>query len=359
MAEGGGDEDKSSKTEEPTQHRLDEAEKKGQIVYSREVNNFFVFFALALMIAWALPGSMRGVLQDMAPFLTDPQDFDISINSLQSLMGKVGLSMLNALLIPLGLIIILVLGAAGIQSKFLFAVERIKPKWEKVSPVKGLKRMFSLRSIVEFLKGMIKISIITIISVMVVKDDIPRFENLPNFNISDVLALLSSLALEILIGVCCAMFLIAIIDYIYQRFEFMKSMRMSKQEIKEEHKQQEGDPHIKGKLRQIRMERARKRMMAAVPTSDVVITNPTHFAVALKYETGTMRAPVVVAKGADEVAFRIREVAKEHEVPIVENPPLARILFAEAEVDDEIPYEHYKAVAEVIGYVYRLKGKLK
>lgn len=358
MSEG-GNEDKSSKTEEATQHRLDEAEKKGQIVYSREVNNFFVFFALAMMVSWAFAGTMRQTMEDMTHFLSDPHDFEVSIGSLQNLMGEVGWSMLKALFIPLGLVIVFVVGAAALQSKLLIAAERIKPKWEKVSPVKGIGRMFSMRSIVEFLKGMIKITIISIICVVVVKDDLPRFENLPNYSIYDVLALLTSLSMEILISVCCAMFLIAIIDYIYQRFEFMKSMRMSKQEIKEEHKQQEGDPHIKGKLRQIRMERARKRMMAAVPTSDVVITNPTHFAVALKYETGTMRAPIVVAKGADEVAFRIREVAKEHDVPIVENPPLARILFAQADVDDEIPYEHYKAVAEVIGYVYRLKGKLK
>ncbi len=246
MSEGGGDEDKSSKTEEPTQHRLDEAEKKGQIVYSREVNNFFVFFALALMIAWSFPSMMRQTLHDMTPFLSDPQEYNVSIGGLQGLMGDVGLSMLKALAMPLGLIIVLVVGAAGLQSKFLFAVERIKPKWEKVSPVKGLGRMFSVRSIVEFLKGMIKITIISVIAVMVVKDDLARFENLPNFGIYDAMQLLSSLSMEILIGVCCAMFLIAIIDYLYQRFEFMKSMRMSKQELKEEHKQQEGDPHIKG-----------------------------------------------------------------------------------------------------------------
>lgn len=354
-----GNEDKSQKTEDPTQHRLDEAEKKGQIVYSREVNNFFVMFALALMVSWTFPNMMERARISLAPFITDSHDFFTSPGDLRTLLIDTALEMLGILMPAVGLVIVLVLGAAFLQSRMLFAVERIKPKFEKISPVKGWGRMFSMRSIVEFLKGLVKITIIGGICVFVVKDDMELLESLPAYDLIEMLHLLGSLALQILIGVCCAMFLIAIIDYVYQRFEFMKSMRMSKQEIKDEHKQQEGDPHIKGRLRQIRMERARKRMMAQVPSADVVITNPTHFAVALKYETGLMRAPVVVAKGADKVAFRIREVAEEHDIPIVENPPLARTLFASAEVDEEIPFEHYKAVAEVIGYVYRLKGKIK
>lgn len=358
MADEGG-EDKSSKTEEPTQHRLDEAEKKGQIVYSRELNNFCVMLALAMMISWAFPGMFSHAKQVLTPYIESPQDFQVSAGDVQHILIRVILDILRLLALPVGLVILLVLGAAGAQSKMLFAVERIKPKFEKISPVKGLGKMLSVRSVVEFVKGIIKIGIVGIISVIVVKDDLTRFEELPGFELVDTLHLLSALSMKILTGVCCAMFLIAIVDYVYQRFEFMKSMRMSKQELKEEHKQQEGDPHIKGKLRQIRMERARKRMMAAVPSADVVITNPTHFAVALKYETGTMRAPIMVAKGADKVAFRIREVAKENDVPIVENPPLARTLFANGEVDEEIPYDQYKAVAEVIGYVYRLKGKMK
>lgn len=358
MSEG-GEEDKSSKTEEPTQHRLDEAEKKGQIVYSREVNNFFVMLALALIISWSMPGMMQKTMSSLKPFIVNAEDYNLSVGDARNLLIQGFYILASSLAMPMALIIALVVGAALMQSKLLFAVERIKPKFEKISPVKGLGRMFSMRSVVEFLKGLIKISIISAVCVFTVKDDLTRMENLPNYGMFDMLKLLSGLCMEIMIGVCCAMFLIAILDYVYQRFDFMKSMRMSKQEIKEEHKQQEGDPHIKGKLRQIRMERARTRMMAAVPSSDVVITNPTHFAVALKYETMSMSAPVVVAKGADKVAFRIRELAKEHDIPIVENPPLARVLFSSTEVDDEIPYEHYKAVAEVIGYVYRLKGKIK
>lgn len=167
------------------------------------------------------------------------------------------------------------------------------------------------------------------------------------------------LVLRLLLGVLAVLTVIAVGDYVYQRFSFMKSMRMSKQEVKEEHKQQEGDPMVRARLRQIRMERTRRRMMAAVPGASVVVTNPTHFAVALKYEMGAAGAPRVVAKGADLIAQKIREIAEENDVPIVENPPLARALYAGVEVDQEIPREHYRAVAEIIGYVFRLKGKIK
>lgn len=357
MAES--NEDQSQKTEEPTQHRLNEAEKKGQIAYSREVNNFFVMLALALMIAWIFPGMMVKAYHELGSFVTRPHDIIISPESLRNLMSELLGDMAVLLVAPLTLIVLLVIGAAAMQSKFIFAVERIKPKMEKISILKGAKRMFSMRSVVEFLKGCIKIGIIGFVAVMAVYDDLPRMEQLPGYDLMDTLQYLSALALKIMVGACCVMFVVAILDYAYQRFEYMKQMRMSKQEIKDEHKQQEGDPHVKGKLRQLRMERARQRMMANVPSADVVITNPTHYAVALKYETGLMRAPVLVAKGVDAVAFRIRDLAGEHDIPIVENPPLARALHANVDLDEEIPYEHYKAVAEVIGYVYRLKGKIQ
>lgn len=351
-------EDKSQKTEDPTQHRLSEAEKKGQIPNSREVNNFFVMLALALMIAWAFPAMMEGAKESLAPYIVNSHDIIISSGSLRDLLIDTLMDMGILLLAPLSLVVLLVLGAAFMQSKFLFAVERIKPKMEKISVIKGAKRMFSMRSVVEFLKGVVKLAIISGVSMMAIYSDLPRMEMLPSYELMEIMQFLAGLAMKVMVGVCCVMFLVAIADFVYQRFEFMKSMRMSKQEIKDEHKQQEGDPHIKGKLRQLRMERARQRMMAAVPDASVVITNPTHYAVALQYETGLMRAPVLLAKGVDEVAFRIRDLAKQHDIPIVENPPLARALHASVDLNEEIPYEHYKAVAEVISYVYRLKGKL-
>jgi flagellar biosynthetic protein FlhB len=166
-----------------------------------------------------------------------------------------------------------------------------------------------------------------------------------------------AISIKVLTAICIFLFLLAIIDYLYQRFNILKSLRMSKHELKEEYKQQEGDPHVKQRLRALRRERAQKRMMANVPKADVIITNPTHYAIALKYDAATMQAPVLLAKGADEVAARIREKAGEHKIPIIRNPPLARILYDTTDVDDEIPIEHYQAVAKIIGYVYRLKGK--
>jgi flagellar biosynthetic protein FlhB len=174
-----------------------------------------------------------------------------------------------------------------------------------------------------------------------------------------VMSEIGDMTSRLLIGILVVLFVIAVIDLVYQRMEHYKKMRMTKQELKDEYKQSEGDPHVKAKLRQLRQEKARARMMQAVPTADVVITNPTHFSIALKYNPDEMDAPVLVAKGVDELAFRIREVAKEHKVAIVENPPLARVLFDKVDVDQAIPPEHYKAVAEVISYVFRLKGKLK
>lgn len=356
MAENSDDQDQ--KSEEPTQRRLEEAEKKGQIAFSREVNNFFVMLAFAIIIMWMTPGIMLSLKESLAIFITAPDDINVSTVDVRNGFIQVSLIMAKALAGPMVVIMSLALGASIMQSKFIISAERIKPKLEKISIMKGFGRLFSVRSVVEFLKSLVKITIVGGAAIIAVWHDLPILEILPSYDVASYLAFIGGLSGHILVGVCCVLFLIAILDYAYQHHEYMKSLRMSKQEIKEEHKQQEGDPHIKGRLRQIRMERARKRMMAAVPKADVVITNPTHYAIALQYDTKVMRAPLVLAKGIDQIALRIREVAEEHNIPVVENPPLARALYAGAELDQEIPYEHYKAVAEVIGYVYRLKGKL-
>jgi flagellar biosynthesis protein FlhB len=210
---------------------------------------------------------------------------------------------------------------------------------------------------VEFIKGVIKLAIVAWIAYYLMAPELDRAEQLMDMDVIDVLAEIYWLVIRLMIGVVAFMLVVAVADYVYQRFEYMKQLRMSRQEIRDEHKQSEGDPQVKARLRQIRMDRARRRMMAAVPTADVVVTNPTHFSVALRYDSETMAAPSVVAKGVDTVAFRIRELAKQHDVPIVENPPLARALFAGVEIDQQVPEAHFKAVAQVISYVYRLKGR--
>jgi len=193
---------------------------------------------------------------------------------------------------------------------------------------------------------------------MVIWPDRDMVLDMPSMEVQDVLAMVRLEAVKVVIAVLSVMTIVTLIDVLYQRYQHLKEMRMTKQQVKDEHKQSEGDPMIKGRLRQIRAERARKRMMAAVPEADVVITNPTHFAVALKYDQATMAAPKLLAKGVDNLAFKIREVAEENDIPIVENPPVARALHAAVDIDQEIPPEHYKAVAEIIGYVMNLKRRV-
>jgi flagellar biosynthesis protein FlhB len=347
----------AQKTEEPTPRRLEEARRKGQVASSREVNHWFIILAGAISFMALAPGMSKGVVRALSPFVTEPDLIATGPGGLgTALKGMLG----EVLLAVLPIIAILVAAAilAGvIQTGLVFSAERIKPELSKISIANGVKRLFSLKSIAEFVKSVLKLIIVgSVVAVLF----IPIFGKLTSVTTMSAVAamsLLQSLAVRLFIGVLSVMSVIAIIDFLYQRFEFMKSMRMSRQEIRDELKQTEGDPQVRARLRQIRTERARRRMMAAVPEADVVITNPTHFAVALKYEPKEMAAPRVVAKGADLVAERIRELAREHDIPLVENPPLARALFASVDLEQEIPAEHYKAVAEIISYVFRMKGR--
>jgi len=351
------EQDDSQKTEEPTQKRLDDAREKGQVASSREINHWFMILGGTLLVAVFAPQMMRDLARLMLPFIEQPHAIPTDLDHLRRVFLSTTGGLVLALLLPVAVLVVMALLGSFVQHGFTFSVEQITPKLSKISPLAGAKRLFSLRSITEFVKGLIKLAIVGTVGTMLlwpVGDQLASFTSL---EMGQLLALLKSLATRLMIGVLSVMTLIAALDFLYQRFEHLKKLRMSRQELKEEFKQSEGDPIVKSRLRQIRMERARRRMMAAVPTSDVVITNPTHYAVALKYEFGSVGAPRVVAKGADQVALRIREVAKENDVPVVENPPLARGLYAAVDLDEEIPPEHYKAVAEIIGYVMRLKGK--
>ena len=238
------------------------------------------------------------------------------------------------------------------------SAESITPKLEKLNPLTGLKRIFSLSSSVEMGKNLVKLAIIGTMVVWLLRPELLRIDQLVGLDLMDALAEIQDQTLKLLIGVLAVMAVLAAADVFYQRFTYMKKMRMSKQDVKEEYKQSEGDPMVKMWLRQIRFERTRRRMMAAVPKATVVVTNPTHYAVALLYEPESMAAPKLVAKGADLIAKCIRELAEEHKVPIVENPPVARALFATVEVDQVVPPEHYKVVAEIISFVFKLKRKV-
>ena len=232
--------------------------------------------------------------------------------------------------------------------------EPLKPKLSKISPLAGIKRLFSKQALANFAKGIIKIVVLGAVMVALLWPQRHRLDGLVSTDILGTLALTKMLALQLLGAVIAILAFVAAADYLFQYRQWYERQKMSVRELKEEFKQSEGDPMIKGKIRQLRMARMRKRMIAEVPKASVVITNPTHYAIALQYERG-MNAPVCLAKGVDATALKIREVAEEHSIPVVENPPLARALHAVVEIDQEIPPEHYKAVAEVIGYVMKLR----
>jgi flagellar biosynthetic protein FlhB len=251
-------------------------------------------------------------------------------------------------------------GLAGhvLQSRPSFSFDKIAPDFSKVSPMAGFKRLFGVEGWMNLLKGLAKMAVVGVAIWTQLWPERGGLEAILNQSTAAVAADMTRLLFKVLMASLATLGVIAGLDYFWQRMRFMARNRMSKQEIKEEYRQNEGDPAIKAKIRQLRHERSRKRMMAAVPQATVVVMNPTHYAVALKYESGKMAAPVCVAKGIDALALRIRAVAEENNVPVVENPPLARALHAAIEVDDPVPPEHFKAVAQVIGYVLRLQGKL-
>lgn len=350
-------EDKDQKTEYPTHKRITEAFEKGNVPYSREVANFGILAVLALTIGAFAPSILLNTQLLLTPFITDFDILAADEHGLGHLLNDVLLESLGIIILPLLCTLIVAVAARFFQTGFVLSMQPLMPKWERLSPMAGIKKLFSLRVIVELIKNLIKITIVGIVAFLAIYPELSHIKQLPDSTMLAMLLFLGKLATQMTIGVVIAMFFIALFDFIYQRFEYYKNLRMTKQEVKDEYKQMEGDPVIKRRLRQLRLERSRQRMMDAVAKSDVVITNPTHFAVALQYDSTLMQAPTVVGKGQDLLALRMREVAEENDVPVVENPPLARALYQSTKLDEEIPLTHYEAVAKVISYVYQLKGK--
>jgi flagellar biosynthesis protein FlhB len=273
---------------------------------------------------------------------------------LLGLVQALELKVLAATALPILVLALAAIGGNMIQHRLVWSAEQLKPKLSKISPMQGAKRLFSTFALVNFVKGLAKLALVGALMVWVLWPERHRLDALVLVDATALIALAKALSVKLLGAVVAVLALVAAGDYLFQYRQWFQRQKMSIREIKEEFKNTEGDPTIKAKIRQIRVERSRKRMMAAVPHASVVITNPTHYAVALQYERG-MNAPVCVAKGVDAIALKIREVAAQHNVPVVENPPLARALHATVEIDREIAPEHYKAVAEVIGYVMRLR----
>jgi len=351
--------DAEDKTHAPSQKKLDDAAKRGEVATAPEMRHALLLAAMFAGLSWFGARLAEGLARLAAAVWEGAGDVRLGPDSAQGFAsGVVGAT--GALLAPLLLLFVGAALATGVtQGRVTFSWSRLGIKWSKVNPVAGWKRLFGGQGVIEFLKTLAKCLAVLTLSWLLLAPVLPAADAMVGLAPLAIAALAAGLSLALLKGLLLLVGALAAADFVWQRFAFLKKMRMSHQELKDEHKDSEGDPKVKAKQRQVAAQRSRQRMMAAVPTASVVITNPTHFAVALRYEHGSMRAPVVVAKGADLIALRIRELAREAGVPLVENKPLARALFASAEVDRPIPVDQYTAVAEVISFVLRQSRKLQ
>lgn len=345
--------DSATKTEEATPRKLEEARKRGEVAKSIDVPAFASLAAAAGFVAMAGGFLARNLAGQLQPMIAHAGDYDLS--------GGGGVALLRqaaAAAAPIVLGVTLAAGLAGvggnlIQHGFLFTGERLKPDPSRISPADGFRRLFGIDGLVQFLKSALKIGFIGAIAYVAIRPHMTEFQEAVGLDPLSTLPLAGEALQSLFIAVLSVLGVGAALDWLWQRQRFLQRMRMTREELKEDFRQSEGDPHVRARLRQIRYERARRRMMQNVPKATVVVTNPTHFAIALRYEQGDTPAPICVAKGLDAVALRIKAVAEEHRVPIIEDPPLARALYATVELDEAIPREHYEAVAKVIGFVMR------
>jgi len=354
MAEG---EDKSQKTEHPTDRKLQKAKEEGDAPKSQEISGWFTLAAGLAVFAFMAPGVSRDLAGILTAFLARPHEMSLDVGSALQLAASTGMRLVAIL--GLAFLALMIAAIAGnlVQTGLMFTPKKLEPKLDKLNPVEGLKRMFGPQGWMNFFKGVGKMALVAGAIAIVLwprRDDLLA---LPAAAPIGILMEVYDASIQLLIAALIVYAAIAALDFAFQKREFIERNKMSMKEIRDEFKETEGDPMVRAKLRQIRQERAQRRMMAQVPDAAVVITNPTHYAVALEYEQGRTPAPIVLAKGVEEVALRIRELAKEHDIPIVEDPPLARGLYALAELGEPIPPEHYAAVAKVIGYVLTLAGR--
>ena len=351
------EEDEASKTEDPSERKIENAKEEGDTAVSQDAKSFIMFIGMLFVVWLVLPLMMKWFYQYALKFIENPESIPTDPQHFQRLLISSGLALLKIMAIPFAVFMLFGVIASISQTGFIYAPKKLEPNWNKLNIFAALPNFINMKKVVESLKGIIKISVITFVAILVVKPYLEKVNLMPSMGTTAILSFIHKIVLLLIFTVVIAVFVIAVADYVYQRYTHLKKLRMTKQEVKDEYKQTEGDPMVKSRIRQIRMERARHRMMENVPKADVVIVNPTHYAVALEYKMEQMDAPVVLAKGLDHLALRIREIAEENEIPVVENPPLARALFASVEIDQAIPPEHFKAVAEVIGYVMQLKNQ--
>jgi flagellar biosynthesis protein FlhB len=349
--------DTADKTEAPTPRRLQEAREKGQVARSVDLSAAFGLLAGLLLLNWYGTTLLQGFAQLMQHALAVdqmPSSGDAAIAS----AWKLALNHCGLVLIPFLLIIVIVAIVSNLaQVGFLLSAQPITPSLDKLSPIKGLARLFSKRTAIRFLMSLSKVSVIAAVAYFTIRSYMPKLVALPTLAFADVVTFGAHLVFMLGLRLAAILVVLAIIDYAFQRRQHMSDLRMSKQEVKEELKRMEGDPIMRQRRSQVARQLAQQRMSQAVPQADVVITNPTELAIALKYDHDQMHAPKVIAKGAGFIAQRIREIADENGVPIVERKPLAQALYKACEIGDYVPPELYKAVAEVLAYIFELAGK--
>jgi flagellar biosynthesis protein FlhB len=342
------------KTELPTPKRLEEARLEGQVSFSAEINIAVLLLVGFCTLAVIAPWAWASMLAMMRLAFSDALQWELDSRETMRAFGDQLMMSVGWLAPLLGVLFIAGLGLSIAQVGLRFTAKPLIPKFNRISPLTGLQRLFGMRGLMRFVVNLLKLTFIVLLAWYLLAEDIPRMLTVKR-DAAERLAVEAWVIFVLVIKLAAVLFLIAAADFLFQRWQHTQDLMMTKQEVKEEIKQSEGDPLVKGKIRQIQRQIAQRRMMQEVPKADVVITNPTHVAVALKYDKGTMAAPVVLAKGYDEVAQRIKEIAKEHGIVQVENVPLARALAKELDVGDAIPVKWYQAVAEVLSMVYKLK----
>ncbi len=347
--------DKDSKTEEPTPKKISDAHEKGDYASSQELRHVLALIALLFLIWAVAESSSRDLRVLLGTYLGNIHNISSDGGGILQAMSELVANVFYIIIFPLSCFLVAGIMATRLQHQIKLTPKKIKIDISKLSLAKGIKKVISVSQILELVKSIFKLIIIGSVVLIVVWPEFKNLETMPGVPISSSMVLLLDLLFKIIFGILLAVIAITILDYVHKHKEYMKKLRMTKQEVKDEYKQAQGDPKIKAKLAQIRFDKARARMMQAVPEADVIITNPTHYAIALEYKHETMDVPVLLAKGVDATAMRIREVAEEHKIAIIENAPLARALYATVELGEEIPPDHYKVVAEIIGHVLKLK----
>lgn len=347
------------KTEKATPKKRRDARKKGQVVKSQDLSSAILFLVLFLFLVFMAPIMFKGFVSFFNESIEKYILFDnITADTVMNIYVD-SLSELAVILLPvMAVAMIVAMFSNFLQFGFLFTTETMKLDLKKIDPIKGIKKIISLRAVVNLIKSLLKVAFIGSVTGMIIWMNLDDMLSLSFHSPWDTLTTVAKLAAMMGIASAIALLIVAILDYLYEKFEYEKQLRMSKQDIKDEYKNMEGDPLIKSKIKQRQREMAMRRMMQEVPKADVVITNPTHYAVALRYDDGSMDAPKVVAKGADFVAQKIKMIAKENDIVMVENRPLARALYDQVEIGEEVPEEFFKAVAEILAYVYRIKRKI-